>query len=63
MFDNTPLEPEEALDQCRALAYAIVELNHPESKEILTFVLAERLDNLHRLFHAVETDRQEGMSH
>ncbi|WP_437214907.1 hypothetical protein [Pectobacterium sp. LFLA-215] len=52
MFDNTPLETEEALDQCRALAYAIVELDNPESKEILTFVLAERLDNLHRLFHA-----------
>ncbi|MBN3143742.1 hypothetical protein [Pectobacterium brasiliense] len=63
MFDNTPLEPEEALDQCRALAYAIVELDNPESKEILTFVLAERLDNLHRLFHAVETETQEGMSH
>ncbi|ATO31180.1 hypothetical protein DZA65_00268 [Dickeya dianthicola] len=63
MFDNTPLEPEEALDQCRALAYAIVELDNPESKEILTFVLAERLDNLHRLFHASETDQQEGMSH
>ncbi|MEQ9846336.1 hypothetical protein [Pectobacterium brasiliense] len=63
MFDNTPLEPEEALDQCRALAYAIVELDNPESKEILTFVLAERLDNLHRLFHAPETNKQEGMSH
>ncbi|ARA78142.1 hypothetical protein AB6D30_17540 [Pectobacterium brasiliense] len=63
MFDNTPLEPEEALDQCRALAYAIVELNHPESKEILTFVLAERLDNLYRLFHSSETDKAEGMSH
>ncbi|MBI0551005.1 hypothetical protein [Pectobacterium parmentieri] len=45
------------------LAYAIVELNNPESKEILTFVLAERLDNLYRLFHASETDKQEGMSH
>ncbi|MFJ5319742.1 hypothetical protein [Pectobacterium versatile] len=54
MFDNTPLEPEEALDQCRALAYAIIELDNPESKEILTFVLAERLDSLHRLFHAPE---------
>ncbi|MBP2847471.1 hypothetical protein J8655_18665 [Dickeya oryzae] len=65
MFDNTPLESEEALDQCRALAHAIVELNNPESKEILTFVLAERLENLYRRFHASETDKDkaEGMSH
>nr|WP_251827244.1 hypothetical protein [Pectobacterium punjabense] len=45
------------------LAYAIVELDNPESKEILTFVLAERLDNLHRLFHTSETAKTEGMSH
>lgn len=56
MFDNTPLELEEVIDQCRALAYAIVELDKPEAKEILTFVLAERLDNLHRVFYAPETE-------
>ncbi|GKW16400.1 hypothetical protein [Brenneria tiliae] len=51
MFDNTPLELEEIIDQCRALAYALVELEQPQAKEILTFVLWERLDNLHRAFH------------
>ncbi|WP_455550593.1 hypothetical protein [Brenneria goodwinii] len=48
MFDNTPLELEELIDQCRALAYAIVELREPQAKEILMFILAERLDALHR---------------
>ncbi|ATA25670.1 hypothetical protein BIY26_19460 [Brenneria goodwinii] len=48
MFDNTPLELEEVIDQCRALAYAIVELNNPEAKEILMFILWERLECLHR---------------
>lgn len=48
MFDNTPLEQEELIDQCRALAYAIVELREPQAKEILMFILAERLDALHR---------------
>ncbi|POD96805.1 hypothetical protein BV924_02625 [Pectobacterium odoriferum] len=51
MFDNTPLELEEIIDQCRALAYALVELNQPQAKEVLTFVLSERLDCLHRTFH------------
>lgn len=48
MFDNTPLELEELIDQCRALAYAIVELREPQAKEILMFILAEQLDALHR---------------
>lgn len=56
MFDNTPLELEEVIDQCRALAYAIVELSNPEAKEILTFVLAERLNSLHQAFQASETE-------
>ncbi len=29
MFDNTPLDLEEIIDQCRALAYALVELDQP----------------------------------
>ena len=54
MFDNTPLELEEIIDQCRALIYAIVELNEPKAKEILIFVLWERLDLLFRTFHTPE---------
>lgn len=51
MFDKTPLELDEILDQCRALTYALMELDHLETKEILTFVLSERLDSLYRAFH------------
>ncbi|MCW2478533.1 hypothetical protein [Candidatus Symbiopectobacterium sp. NZEC135] len=51
MFDNTPLELEEIIDQCRALASTLVEMKNPETKEILTFLLQERLENLHRVFH------------
>ncbi|MCU1794168.1 hypothetical protein [Pectobacterium polaris] len=51
MFDNTPLDLEEIIDQCRALAYALVELDQSQAKEVLTFVLSERLDCLHRTFH------------
>ncbi|MCY9848242.1 hypothetical protein [Pectobacterium jejuense] len=63
MFDNTPLELEEVIDQCRALVYAIVELSNPEAKEILTFVLAERLNSLHQAFHASETMVQGEVGH
>lgn len=51
MFDNTPLELEEIIDQCRALASTLVEMKQPETKEILTFILQERLEILHRTFH------------
>ncbi|MCW2475841.1 hypothetical protein [Candidatus Symbiopectobacterium sp. NZEC151] len=51
MFDNAPLELEDLIDQCRALAYALVELDHPEAKDILTIILSERLDFLYRAFH------------
>lgn len=47
MFDNTPLEQEELLDQCRVLVYATMELKDPQVKEILMFILAERLEMLH----------------
>lgn len=51
MFDNTPLELEDIIDQCRALASTLVEMKQPETKEILTFILQERLEILHRTFH------------
>ena len=47
MFDSTPLTPEEIVDQCRALTHALVELENLAAKDILTFVLAERLEHLH----------------
>ncbi|GKV79969.1 hypothetical protein PEC730217_30440 [Pectobacterium carotovorum subsp. carotovorum] len=48
MFDNTPLELEEIIDQCRALAYAAVKIDEPQALEILLFVLQERIDHLYR---------------
>ncbi|WP_409161126.1 hypothetical protein [Pectobacterium sp. B2J-2] len=50
MFDNTPLELEEIIDQCRALIYAVVEIENPQAKEILSFVLWERLNVLYQIF-------------
>ncbi|MDY4324491.1 hypothetical protein SOV88_09435 [Pectobacterium brasiliense] len=54
MSDNTPLELEEIIDQCRALIYAVVELDEPKANEILIFVLWERFDLLFRTFHTPE---------
>ncbi|WP_180999169.1 MULTISPECIES: hypothetical protein [Pectobacterium] len=55
MFDNTPLEQEEIIDQCRALIYAVIETKNPQAKEILTFILWERLDWLYQDFHSENT--------
>jgi hypothetical protein len=46
MFDETPLTIEEVVDHCRALAFSIIEIQHPVVKEILMFILCERLDLL-----------------
>ena len=46
MFDCTPLTLDELADQCRALTHAVIELDNPVAKEVLTFVLAERLELL-----------------
>lgn len=51
MFDNTPLDVDEIIDQCRALAYALVELESSQATDILAFILSERLDCLHHTFH------------
>ncbi|UAY98532.1 hypothetical protein KTF62_14905 [Dickeya dadantii] len=60
MFNDIPsLELDEALDQCRALAYALIELDQPEVREILIFILAERLNLLYRLNESPEPDNPE----
>ncbi|RKO73946.1 hypothetical protein C5E00_22105 [Pectobacterium parmentieri] len=48
MFDNTPLELDEIIDQCRALAYTALNITDCEVREILLFVLQERIDHLYR---------------
>lgn len=52
MFDSTPLTLEEITEQCRALAHAVMELENATVKEILTFILAERLELLNTLLNA-----------
>jgi hypothetical protein len=52
MYDPTPLSAEEVLDHCRALAFAIVELDHAPAKELLMYVLWERLNLLNETMGA-----------
>ena len=47
MSNNQPHEVEDLIDQCRALIYAIVVLEPPEAKEILSFVLQQQIGLLH----------------
>ncbi|WP_411705909.1 hypothetical protein [Edaphovirga cremea] len=48
MYDNTPLSLGEITDHCRALVYAILEVEDHTAKELLTYVLWERIDLLYR---------------
>lgn len=52
MYDTTPLSSEEVLDHCRALAFAIVELDQSLVKELLMYVLQERLNLLNETLQA-----------
>ncbi|EGT3622707.1 hypothetical protein FAQ20_08415 [Morganella morganii] len=49
MYDHTPLTPEELSDQCCALAFAIIRLEHPYAEELLMYVLWERINTLNTL--------------
>lgn len=48
LYDNTPLELEEIVDHCRALSYAIVSLDNPHAKDLLSYILYERLEVLYQ---------------
>ena len=48
LYDNTPLELEEIVDHCLALSYAIVSLDNPQAKDLLSYILCERLDVLYQ---------------
>ena len=54
LADTTLLETHELCDQCRALAFAITELTHPIARDILLWVLVERLDMLGLRFESQE---------
>ncbi|MEL0580535.1 hypothetical protein AACK17_18590 [Pectobacterium punjabense] len=59
MFDSTPLTLDEIADQCRALTHAVIELDNPVAKEVLTFVLAERLELLATTLQSPEVPETE----
>jgi len=48
MHELPPPNLEEILDHCRALSYAAIEIPHPVVKELLLYILRERLDLLDR---------------
>lgn len=52
LFDNTELEPSELCDQCRALNYALIMLSNKMVKEVIAFVLCERIEMLKRSLYA-----------
>ena len=56
MYDPTPLTLEELVDHCRALAYAIIELDNALAKELLIFILWERLNQLNDALQAEVAD-------
>lgn len=56
MFDNTPLTLEEKIDHCRALACAIIQIQDPAVKELLSFIQAEKLDSLYQSIDDASTD-------
>ncbi|QLK60970.1 hypothetical protein GE278_09465 [Enterobacteriaceae bacterium Kacie_13] len=59
LFDKTPLEIDELTDQCRALSIAITEITNPVAKEILNFILWERLDVLNDVLTMSANDNGE----
>ncbi|ATZ92890.1 MULTISPECIES: ash family protein [Dickeya] len=58
MYNPTPLLLEEIADHCRVLAYAIIELENPVAKELLMFILWERLNLLNDALDAEGPDNE-----
>ena len=44
--DSASLDDNELCDQCRALAYAITELRQPVARDVLMWILVEKIDML-----------------
>ena len=70
LYDNTPLELEEIVDHCRALSYAIVTLDNPQAKDLLSYILCERLEVLYQTLEmpiseddVVSVDVAEALAH
>lgn len=56
LYDATPLTADELCDQCRALVFTITETCNPIAKELLNFILWERLDQLYHQLNAPIND-------
>ncbi|WP_455811350.1 hypothetical protein [Pseudomonas graminis] len=52
--DISTLDINELCDQCRALAFAITELTDPIARDIMTWILVERVDMLSLRFESEE---------
>ena len=46
LIDNTPLELDELVEQCFALAYSMVRIEQAQVRESLLFILVEKLSAL-----------------
>ncbi|ABX87907.1 hypothetical protein LXP63_19355 [Yersinia pestis subsp. pestis] len=53
MHNSSPLTIEEIVDHCHALVLAMLEITDPTAKELLLFILAERLDLLQLMLDEV----------
>lgn len=56
LFNDLNPDLDEQLDQCYALAYALIEITHDQVREILAFLLAEKLRDFYHAYHEPETD-------
>lgn len=57
LLNKTPLLPEELAEQCFALAYTISEVEQPELKESLLFILLEKQAALLSLIESEPTGK------
>ncbi|EPA3117356.1 hypothetical protein ACX1IQ_19080 [Yersinia enterocolitica] len=62
MLDSPPLTLEEIVDHCHALVRGMLEITDLTTKELLLFILAERLDLLQLMLdeapHAEEANHE-----
>ncbi|WP_261373788.1 hypothetical protein [Yersinia mollaretii] len=58
MHNSPPLTLEEIVDHCHALILAMLEITDPTAKELLLFILSERLDLLQLMLDQAPTEEE-----
>ncbi|PJE87638.1 hypothetical protein CU280_11440 [Yersinia mollaretii] len=58
MHNSPPLTLEEIVDHCHALVLAMLEITDPTAKELLLFILSERLDLLQLMLDQAPTEEE-----